>query len=114
MRKFPSIQKNSDFQKIYHDGRSYANRLLVMYVKRQDQEGNRLGVSCSKKIGNSVVRHTMVRKLREIFRLNNEKLNSGLDIIVVVRKNADAATYQELENAYLELCSRHHIISESK
>lgn len=114
MRKFPSIKKNSEFQEIYHEARSYANRYLVMYVKKENREGKRLGISCSKKIGNSVVRHTMARKFREIFRLNQELLEDGLDIIVVVRKNAEKARYQELEKSYLELCGRHHIMKESK
>lgn len=110
MRRFPSIKKNREFQNIYHEARSYANRLLVMYVKKRDGEGSRIGVSCSKKIGNSVVRHTVTRRLREIFRLNRERLATGADIIIVVRRNAETASYQDLEKAYLELCGRHHII----
>ena len=49
MKRFPSIKKNSDFQNIYRNGKSYANRLLVMYVMRNGEESNRLGISVSKK-----------------------------------------------------------------
>ena len=76
-------------------------------------EGNRLGISCSKKIGNSVVRHGLARKLREIFR-RNKNLKQGLDIIVVVRKASASADYRKIERAYLELCGRHHILEEEE
>lgn len=112
MKRFPSIKKNSDFRRIYKGAKSYANRLLVMYVAGTDRDDIRVGISCSKKIGNSVVRHRITRKLREIFRLNIEGLEKGLDIVIVVRKGAENAAYQEIESAYLELCSRHHIIKE--
>ena len=85
MKRFPSIKKNSDFQNIYRNGKSYANRLLVMYVMRNGEESNQLGISVSKKVGNSVVRHHIARLMREIFRLNNEKIETGLNIIVVAR-----------------------------
>mgnify|MGYP000570926399 FL=1 len=51
MKRFPSIKKNSDFQNIYRNGKSYANRLLVMYVMRNGEESNQLGISVSKKVG---------------------------------------------------------------
>lgn len=114
MKRFPSVRKNSEFQRVYKHGKSLANAFLVMYVAENGLEYNRLGVSCSKKIGNSVVRHTMARKLREIFRLNKQASVTGSDIILVVRKRAAYATYQELEKAYLELCGRHHKKSELK
>ena len=100
MKRFPSIKKNSDFQNIYRNGKSYANRLLVMYVMRNGEESNRLGISVSKKVGNSVVRHHIARLMREIFRLNNEKIETGLNIIVVARTAAAASDYKHLEGAY--------------
>ena len=109
MKRFPSIKKNSDFQNIYRNGKSYANRLLVMYVMR-----NQLGISVSKKVGNSVVRHHIARLMREIFRLNNEKIETGLNIIVVARTAAATSDYKHLEGAYMHLCGLHHILKESK
>ena len=109
MKRFPSIKKNSDFQNIYRNGKSYANRLLVMYVMR-----NGLGISVSKKVGNSVVRHHIARLMREIFRLNNEKIETGLNIIVVARTAAATSDYKHLEGAYMHLCGLHHILKESK
>jgi len=108
MKRFPSIKKNSDFQNIY------TNRLLVMYVMRNGEESNQLGISVSKKVGNSVVRHHIARLMREIFRLNNEKIETGLNIIVVARTAAATSDYKHLEGAYMHLCGLHHILKESK
>lgn len=110
MKRFPSVKKNSDFQRAYQTGRSYASSALVMYVCENGCRYNRLGVSCSKKIGNSVVRHTFARKMREIFRLNDFRVKQGLDIIIVIRGKANYCTYQQIEQQYLNLLNRHHIL----
>ena len=67
MKRFPSIKKNSDFQKVYKTGKSYANRLLVMYVEKTGEPETRIGISVSKKVGNSVVRHHICRLVRDFF-----------------------------------------------
>ena len=104
MKRFPSIKKNSQFQKVYRNGVSYANRLLVMYVMANGEDGNQIGISVSKKVGNSVVRHHITRLLREIFRLNGDRLKTGLNIVLVVRGAARESDYKHLEGAYLHLC----------
>ncbi len=114
MRRFPSIKKNQEFQNIYRSAKSYANRQLVMYVLRTGRPSNRIGISVSKKVGNSVVRHHLTRLLRECFRLNDDALMTGLDIIVVARPAAKEANYKTIERAYLHLCGLHNIIRESK
>ncbi len=61
-----------------------------------------------------MVRHHIARLMREIFRLNNEKIETGLNIIVVARTAAAASDYKHLEGAYMHLCGLHHILKESK
>ena len=114
MKRFSSIKKNRDFQKIYDTGKSYANRQLDMYVSENFSEDTRIGISVSKKVGNSVVRHHMTRLLREVFRLNKQNIRRGLDIIVVVRVAAKTSDYKQLEGAFLHLCGLHNIKLESK
>ena len=74
-----SLKKNRDFQYVYKNGKSYANKYLVMYVLENNMSGNRLGISVSKKVGNSVVRHRVTRLIRESYRLHENIFNSGLD-----------------------------------
>ena len=114
MKNFPSIKKKADFQEVYRVGKSYANKELVMYVKRTQDPGQRIGISVSKKVGNSVVRHRVTRLIRECFRLNQERLTNGLDIVVVARIAAGTANYKNMERAYLHLCGLHNMNKESK
>lgn len=114
MKRFPSIKKNQDFQTVYRTGKSYANRQLVMYVKQTENPESRIGISVSKKVGNSVVRHHLTRLIRESFRLNRNILETGLDIVVVVRAAAKESEYKTIERAFLHLCGLHNILKESK
>ena len=104
-----SIKKNDEFKKVYQFGKSYANKYLVMYIHKNDMNKNRLGISVSKKVGNSVVRHRIARLLRESFRLNDEKFHSGWDIVVVARLSAKGKNYREIESAFLHLAKLHGI-----
>ena len=111
MKYSDSLKKNQYFQKVYRKGTSQANRYLVMYVLRNEDEHmkNRLGISVSKKVGNSVVRHRITRSIRESYRLNETVFKRGLDIVVVARTNAKGRTYHEIESALLHLADRQHI-----
>ena len=114
MKRFPSIKKNSDFQTIYRTAKSYANRQLVMYVRKTENTQSRIGISVSKKVGNSVVRHHLVRLVRESFRLHKDEIETGLDIVVVARQMAKESDFKKIESAYLHLCGLHNILRESK
>ena len=105
-----SLKKNIDFQNVYKNGKSYVNKYLVMYVLENNTDKNRLGISASKKVGNSVIRHRITRLVRESYRLHENIFNSGLDIVVVARKSAASAGYEEIEGALLHLSKLHHMI----
>ena len=110
MKFSESLKKNSDFQKVYRQGKSYANRYLVMYVLENHTEGNRLGISVSKKVGNSVIRHHLTRLIRESYRLHEDMFNNGLDIVVIARSTARDISYHETESALLHLGGLHKVI----
>ena len=105
--------KNKDFQEVYKNGKSYANKYLVMYVLKNNTEENRLGISVSKKVGNSVVRHRITRLVRESYRLQKDKFQTGYDIVVIARSNAKDKSYSEIESALLHLAKLHNILEES-
>ena len=110
-----SLKKNRDFRQVYQNGRARSNSLLVMYVlpntniKKAGFPDNRIGISVSKKVGNSVVRHRLIRRLRECYRLNEVKFVRGLDIVIVVRPGAKEKSFLELERALLNLAERQKI-----
>ena len=111
MQYSDSLKKNNDFQKVYRKGTSQANRYLVMYVleNKERHMENRLGISVSKKVGNSVVRHRLTRLIRESYRLNEAEFENSLDIVVVARPQAKDRTYQEIESALMHLAGKHCI-----
>ena len=109
-----SLKKNRDFQLVYKTGTSYANKYLVMYVRENQWEKNRIGISVSKKVGNSVVRHRLCRLVRESYRLHENLFRRGLDIVVVARVSAKERTFREIESAFLHLGRLHKIVEKNQ
>ena len=105
-----SLKKNYQFRFVYNRGKSIANRLLVMYVVRNGTNGNRFGISVSKKVGNSVVRSRITRLLRESYRLSESKFLAGYDIVVIARASAKEATFKEVESALMHLLNKQNLI----
>lgn len=110
MSKTVSLKNYSEFDNVYKNGRSYADRYLVMYVLKNNLTYNRLGISVSKKVGNSVVRHRITRLVRESYRLSGHMFNSGLDIVVIGRQGARDKCFCDIDGAMLHLAKMHHII----
>ncbi len=111
MKFSDSLKKNSDFQNVYNKGKSFANKYLVMYVLENGSANNRIGISVSKKVGNSVIRHHITRLIRESYRLHEDMFNSGLDIVVIARVSAKNVGYREIESALLHLGGLQKILS---
>ena len=105
-----SLKKNRDFQKVYRHGTSYANRYLVMYVLENNSDKNRFGISVSKKVGNSVVRHRITRLIRESYRLNEKSFKKGYDFVVIARITAKDKSFKEIESALLHLGRQNHVM----
>lgn len=110
MKFSESLKKNEQFREVYKKGKSYANKYLVIYVLENNQTKNYLGISVSKKVGNSVVRHRLARLIRESYRLHENMFNSGLNIVVIARNSAASISYYEMESALLHLLKLHGII----
>lgn len=110
MVKTESLKKNIQFKNVYKNGKSYANKYLIMYIWENNNDINRLGISVSKKVGNSVIRHRVKRIIKESYRLHENIFNSGLDIVVIARNNIYPISYEEVESALLHLGKLHKII----
>ncbi len=109
MKFSESLKKNKDFQAVYKSGKSYANKYLVLYMKENGLQKNRLGISVSKKVGNSVVRHHLTRLVRESYRLQEERFQCGFDLVVIVRVSAKEKNYHDIESALIHLGNLHNI-----
>ncbi len=111
MKYSESLKKTQDFSFVYQRGKSYANRTLVLYVfRKKDSDRNRVGISVSKKVGNSVIRHHLTRLVRESYRLHETEFVRGVDMIVLVRPGAKESDFFTIERALLSLGKRAEII----
>ena len=107
---FEKLGKNPAFQRVYKNGRSRANKYLVMYVKTGESGPNRYGFSVSKKVGNSVVRHHITRLLRESVRKNDALTKEGNHIVIVARKNIKNWSYEIVDGAVIHLLKLHGLV----
>lgn len=82
------------------------NKYLVLYVCGNGLEKNRIGISVSKKVGNSVVRHRTKRLVKESYRLHEQEFISGRDLVFVVRVRSKEAGFSEIERALLQLTKK--------
>ena len=85
MKNTISIKLNREFQRVYKRGQRKGGRFLTVYVLKNRLGSNRLGITVGKKFGNSVQRNRIKRLIRENYRLIEEKLCCGYDIVVVAR-----------------------------
>lgn len=106
MKKTVSITENKDFKRLYYRGKSTANECLAVYWRRSGGKGCRLGITVSGKIGKAVVRNRIRRLIRESYRLMEDRVLPGHDIVIVARGRAASADYRyvssSLERAFLK------------
>lgn len=107
-RNFETLRKNSDFQRVYREHNSTANRYLVLYTAENRADTIRIGVSVSKKVGNSVVRHRLARLIREAFRLNADSVQGGCDYVFIARMSLKGKDFFVTEDAMLKLLREAH------
>ena len=100
MKFSTSLKFNHIFQRLYRS-RGAADGLLVLYARRNRSGINRVGVTVSKKLGKAHIRNRIRRRVREVYRLNEEKFQPGWDIVVVVRSKAVESDFQKLTASYL-------------
>ncbi len=111
-KTFQTLHKNSEYKLVYENKNSSANKFLVMYIRKNDMNQSRFGISVSKKVGNSVVRHRLTRLIRESIRLNVNKVIDGYDIVIVAKGSLKDRNYFETENAVLHLLKVNKLLIE--
>ena len=109
MKFSSSLKLNHIFRKLYATA-GQANGLLVLYSRPNRTGGNRVGVTVSKKLGKAVVRNRVRRRLREVYRLNEDRFAPGWDIVVVARSRCISADFNKLTGAYLSLAEKAGIL----
>lgn len=108
--KFSSpLKLNHIFRRLYKTP-GYANGYLVLYARKNRTHSNRVGITVGKKLGGAVVRNRVRRRLREVYRLNEERFSPGWDIVVVARSRSVNADFATLTQAYLSAAEKAGIL----
>ena len=105
------IKKNNDYKAVYNCNNSYSDYNLVIFIKKNNELSNRYGFTSAKKIKNAVDRNRIRRRLKEIVRLNKEKINTGYDIVFMARVNAVNSDYKSLEKSFFKVLKRSNILN---
>lgn len=106
MRYTISLKSNRDFQRLYRHGKSAVLPCVVLYARKNRLGVNRLGVTASTKLGHAVVRNRLRRRIREAYRLHEERFRAGYDLVAVARGRAVTAPYRQVENDLLRAAKR--------
>ena len=88
MKKTEAIKLNKDFRRLYYRGKSFAGKYIVVYTLRNGRKNNRLGLTCGKTVGKAVARNRAKRLMRESYRLTENSIKSGNDIVIVARSRS--------------------------
>ena len=106
MKRAVTLKENYEFRRLYQKGASAVGGGMVLYCRKNRLGNNRLVVTVSVKLGHAVVRNRARRRLREVYRLNGDKLRQGYDIILVARTRTATAPWKDLNSTFLRLCRK--------
>ena len=113
MKFSSSLKLNHIFQRLYKTS-GQANGHLVLYARKNRTATNRVGITVSKKLGKANVRNRVRRRLREVYRLNEERFQTGWDIVIVARTRAIHAPFEKLTESYLSAAEKAGILVEKR
>lgn len=119
--KSERLKRGSQFRHAYEHGRKFIGKLVVLYVVDDPPGGLKaaglstraVGVVTSRKVGNAVTRNRARRLLREAYRLNKQKLNDNLQMVMVARSAISGKRRQEVEAELLRLFRAAGILNET-
>ena len=114
MKKTVSLKENHLFRRLYQKGKTAADGRLALYVRRNGRKENRLGLTVSTKVGCAVVRNRIRRRLRELYRLHEDGISTGLDLVIVARVRTAHSTYRQLERSFLKLTDKLGILQKGE
>ena len=111
MKKKYRIKKNEDFQYILNRGKSFANRQLVIYyIRKENQTHFRIGISVGKKLGNAVLRNKIKRYLRESLNLLKDQIRPDVQIIIIARNDAKNKSFWEIQRSLKHVLSKQNLL----
>lgn len=114
MKASVTLKKNHEFRRMYRKGASAVGPYMVVYCRKNRLGHNRLGITVSVKLGKAVKRNRIRRRLREIYRLNLDRLRPGWDLVLVGRGRAEDASYSAMNDSFLRQCGKLGLLREEE
>ena len=106
MKHTQPLKMNYEFRRLYAKGKSAVSPYMAVYFRKNRENTNKLGLTVSTKLGNAVTRNRTRRRLKEIYRLNEDKIALGHDIVVVARVRCKHAEFAALQADFLRLLQK--------
>ena len=101
-----SLKENHLFRRLYSKGKSAVTPTLAVYVRPNHHRRSRLGVTVGTKVGKAVKRNRVRRRIREAYRIHEERMLPGFDMVVVARVRAAGSDHHQLEKSFLRLADK--------
>ena len=108
-----TLKKNYEYRRLYTKGKTAVTPYLVVYCLKTGRDHRRVGYTVSAKLGKAVVRNRVRRRLREIYRLNADKLIDNADLVIVARSRCVGGEYAKMEKAFLRACAELKLFKEA-
>ena len=101
MKHTVALKQNHEFRRLYNKGKSAVSPYFAVYCRKTGRDHSRLGITTGVKLGNAVKRNFVRRRIRELYRTNEDQFLPGYDIVVVARTRAIFGKYADLERHFL-------------
>ena len=114
MRKINTLKKNYEFKNVLNKGKFYKGKYVIIYIKNNKNNENRIGIAISKKIGKAVKRNRLKRLIRESYRLQKDSLKKCYDIVYIWNKQNDniKAKFNEIDIDIKKLFNKAGLLDE--
>lgn len=115
LKRCHTMKRASEFAMVRTQGSSRAGRFLIFSTLPYPEENaaertSRFGIITTRRLGHAVVRNLLRRRIREILREHGDTLSQGRYVVIIPRHTAATATYSELEQDFLRLLKRAHLL----
>ena len=103
MKRYEMVKSHEEFNKIINNGKKISNKYMIIFILKKEFIKPNFGIAVSKKIGNAAERNKLKRQFRNIVDNNRFLFKNYYNYIIMIKKEAKIAKFQEIENSLKNL-----------